>query len=156
MKVEQVLRSEARHVSPAADLATAGRTMAEVGCGVLPVVDDSGRVVGIVTDRDLGLTLARLDRRPSEVAVSQAMSREVHACAAGDDLRRALATMECFHVRRLPVLGADGTLRGILSLDDVALAAHAQGAGGLGDTLHADVGRTLAAICEHPMPALAH
>jgi CBS domain-containing protein len=156
MKVEQVMRSEARHVSPAADLATAGRTMAEVGCGFLPVVDDSGRAVGVVTDRDLCLALVRSDRRPSEVAVSQAMSREIHACAVGDDLRRALATMGCFRVRRLPVLGADGTLHGVLSLDDVALAAHAEVLGGLGGTLFADVGRTLAAICEHPTPALAH
>ncbi|HEX9799570.1 MAG TPA: CBS domain-containing protein [Thermoanaerobaculia bacterium] len=83
------------------------------------------------------------------------MSREVHACAVGDDLRRALATMATFRVRRLPVLAADGALLGILSLDDVALHAHEQVAGELGDVLHIDVARTLAAICEHATPVLA-
>jgi CBS domain-containing protein len=155
MRVDDMMRGEARTVSPGSNLAAAGRLMAEVGCGVLPVVGDGGRVVGVVTDRDLCLTLARLDRRPSEIPVSQAMSREVHACAVGDDLRRALATMATFRVRRLPVLGPDGTLHGILSLDDVALVAHEQVAGELGDVLYADVARTLAAVCEHPTPALA-
>jgi CBS domain-containing protein len=155
MKVEQIMRGEARTVSPGANLAVAGRLMAEVGCGVLPVVGEAARVVGIVTDRDLCLALTRLDRRPSELTVAQVMSREVHACALGDDLRRALATMATFRVRRLPVLGADGTLQGILSLDDVALHAHAQIEGELGDVLYADVARTLAAICEHPTPVLA-
>jgi CBS domain-containing protein len=155
MRVDEIMRSEARTASPSTTLAAAGRLMAEVDCGVLPVVEQGGRVVGVVTDRDLCLTLARLDRKPSEVPVAQAMSREVHACAVGDDLRRALATMATFRVRRLPVLGADGMLRGILSLDDVALHAHAQIEGEIGDVLYADVARTLAAVCEHPTPALA-
>jgi CBS domain-containing protein len=155
MRVEQIMRGEARTVSPGSHLAAAGRLMAEIDCGVLPVVGEAGRVVGIVTDRDLCLALARLDRRPSEITVEQVMSRDVHACAVGDDLRRALATMATFQVRRLPVLGADGTLHGILSLDDVALHAHAQIETELGDVLYADVARTLAAICEHPTPVLA-
>jgi len=155
MKVEQIMRGEARTVSPGSNLAAAGRLMAEVGCGVLPVVGEAGRVVGVVTDRDLCLALARLDRRPSEITVAQVMGREVHACAVGDDLQRALATMATFHVRRLPVLSPDGALHGILSLDDVALHAHAQVAAELGDVLYADVARTLAAICEHPTPVLA-
>lgn len=155
MKVERIMRREARFASPATDLASAGRLMADVGCGVLPVVGEGDRVVGIVTDRDLCLALARLDRRPSEMTVGQVMSREVHACAVGDSLQRALATMATFRVRRLPVLSADGSLQGILSLDDVALHAHEQIAGELGDVLYADVARTLGAICEHPTPALA-
>lgn len=155
MKVERIMRREARFASPATDLASAGRLMAEVGCGVLPVIGDAGVVVGVVTDRDLCLALARLDRRPSEVTVSQVMSRDLHTCAVGDDLQRALATMATFRIRRLPVLAADGSLEGILSLDDVALHAHEQVAGELGDVLYADVARTLGAICEHPTPALA-
>jgi len=153
MNVRNVMRREPRTIAPTADLATAGRLMAEVECGVLPVVADGGRVVGMVTDRDLGITLARLDRRPSEVSVAQAMSRDVHACAVGDDLRRALATMAAFRVRRLPVIGPDGTLEGILSLDDTALLAHERTAN-LDGLLYADVARTLAAICEHPTPAV--
>lgn len=154
MNVQQVMRREARTVASSVDLAAAGRLMAEVGCGVLPVVSDGARVVGVVTDRDLALTLSRLDRRPSEIPVSEAMSRDVHACAVGDNLRRALATMATFRVRRLPVVGADGSLEGILSLDDIAVRAHERSAAGLDDLLYTDVARTFAAICEHPTPAV--
>jgi len=155
MKVEQLMHSEARHVTPDTDLARAGRLMAEVGCGVLPVVDERQRVVGIVTDRDICLALARRDQRPSDIGVRQVMVREVHACAEGDDVRHALGTMARFKVRRLPILGPDGSLRGILSLDDIALHAHAGITGGFDEVLDNDVARTLGAICEHQLPALA-
>jgi len=153
VKVAEIMRREARHVSPAADLATAGRLMGEVGCGVLPVVGEAGGVEGIVTDRDICLELARSDRRPSSLAVRDAMRHPIHACAEGDDLLRALATMAMFRVRRLPVLAVDGQLRGILSLDDIAQVAIEGGARFERETLHSEVIRTLAAICEHPMPA---
>jgi CBS domain-containing protein len=156
MRVEEIMRREVRHVSPASDLAAIGRLMEEVGCGIVPVVDASGEVVGMITDRDICTALCRLDRRPSEITAGQVMGREVHSCSLGDDIHRALATMALFQVRRLPVLGADGRLHGLLSLDDVALHAHAQVADELGDVLYADVARTLRAICEHGTLVLAH
>jgi CBS domain-containing protein len=52
--------------------------MAGVDCGVLPVVGERSRVVGVITDRDICLALTTSDRRPSEVAVYEAMSGHVY------------------------------------------------------------------------------
>ena len=53
------------------------------------------------------------------VAKHEVMRAPVHGCAPDDDLRVALTTMKQFKVRRLPVIGNDGRLRGMLSIDDV-------------------------------------
>lgn len=119
MRVRDVMRLDPSSCTPGMDLAKVGRTMAEVGCGILPVVGDEERVVGVITDRDVCLEVARRDRRPSEIEVRQVISGELYGCHADDDLEDAVETMCRRCVRRLPVLGSQGGLAGMLSLDDV-------------------------------------
>lgn len=156
MKVLDIMRREVRVVGPGTDLATVGKLMAEVGCGVVPVVGDGERVVGLLTDRDLCIELARRDQRPSDVSARQAMTGDVWSCAAGDDIGDALAKMAHHKVRRLPVLDPDGRMLGLLSLDDVVLHAKAFGAEGFSGPYYADIARTLMAICEHSLPVTTH
>lgn len=146
MHVWNVMHADVRWCTPGSTLAEAGRMMAEADCGLLPVVDD-GRVVAVITDRDVCLALARRDRAPSSIAVREVMSREVHSCGVAEDLRAALARMRDKSVRRLPVLDDRRRLIGILTLDDVALAARAFDSGGFGGPLYPDVAQTLQAIC---------
>jgi CBS domain-containing protein len=148
------MRKVPRHATARESLASAGRTMAEAGVGVLPVIDDDHRVIGVVTDRDVCCALAREDRRPSELRVSDVASAPPHTCQASDDLSAALATMRAFAVRRLPVVDALGGLDGILSLDEVVLAAHRLSGGQLDSPLHSEVIETLQAIVR-PAAALA-
>ena len=150
MKVRDVMRSAPRVCSRGDTLAAVGRTMREVGCGVLPVVDDERRVVGVVTDRDICCHLAAEDVQPSKVEVSRAMSEIVFSCAAGDEISTALTIMRGYKVRRLPVVDADSRLLGLLSLDDVALKARAFDAEGATVPYFAEVARTLKAIAQHP------
>ena len=156
MRVQDIMRREVRVVGPGTDLATVGKLMKEIDCGVVPVVGDDERVVGVLTDRDLAIELARRDRRPSEVAVRQAMTGDVWSCAGGDDIADALAKMAHHKVRRLPVLDAEGRLLGLLSLDDVVLHAKAFGVEGFSGPYYADIARTLMAICEHSLPVATH
>jgi CBS domain-containing protein len=88
-------------------------------CGSLPIVEDSGRVVGMVTDRDLFIALGTQNRIPSEVLVGEIMHSEPAVCAPEDDIRHALKTMAKEQVQRLPVVDASGALKGIISIDDV-------------------------------------
>lgn len=143
MRVDQIMRREPRTCSASDTAWTAGRLMGEIGSGWLPVVH-RGQPVGVVTDRDLCLALAECDARPSEVVVEAAMSVPVHHCRLDDDVSDALALMRDKHVHRLLVVDADGVFAGMLSLDDVALAAEHDG------ELSAGVLATLRALVEHP------
>lgn len=150
MRVREIMRSEARFCYPWTDLAVAGRTMAEVGCGFLPVVDLDRRVVGVLTDRDICLALTARDRKPSEMTAQEVIAGEVFTCATNDDLTDALAVMSACKVRRLPVLDDAGRLEGILSIDDIAVASRALGPHDYTGPFYSDVAKTLKAICGQP------
>ena len=150
MKVREVMRSEPRVCETAETLATAGRRMMEVGCGVLPVVDGEHRVVGIITDRDICSYLTSHDDRASKVPVTRAMSEMIFSCADEDEISTALTIMRGYKVRRLPVVDSGCRLLGLLSLDDVALKARSFEGEGAAAPLYEEVARTLKAIAEHP------
>ena len=152
MRVLDVMRRYPRVATPDMDLASAGRAMAEARCGVLPVVGERERVVGVLTDRDLALAVSRLDERPSQLSVRCAMSAEAWTCSAEESVRDAMATMREHHVRRLPVVDGNGRLEGILSLDDVAAEARPERSLVPGHRLDLAVAETMHALCEHPVP----
>ena len=154
MRVYSVMKREPSTCAPDTDLAEAGRTMALVGCGFLPVVDADRRVVGVITDRDLCLSLASRDEKPSAVRVQEVISGEVYSCSAEDELTEALNTMREFGVRRLPVMDLENRIAGVLSLDDVVLESRALGSEHFTGPFYSDIARTLKAICSHPMPAV--
>ena len=128
MKIRALMTKPVRYVGPKSDLAFAGRVMAENDCGALPVVDEMGRVVGILTDRDICLALSAKNRLAAEVPVAEVMSTRVYFCGTDDDVQTALRTMQNKQVRRLPVLNENGKLQGILSMDDIVLRASSAGA----------------------------
>lgn len=154
MKVRDIMRREPCVCSPENHLAKVGRTMADMGCGFLPVVGAEDRVVGVVTDRDVALAVARRDRKPSEIQVRQVMSGEVYTCGVDDDIREALRVMRERKVRRLPVLGPHGDLEAILSLDDVVLEAQAVATESFSGPFYSDITQTLKQINLHQTPAV--
>lgn len=154
MRVYSVMKREPSTCAPETDLAAAGRMMARVGCGFLPVVDAGRRVVGVITDRDICLSLANRDEKPSAVRVQDVVSGEIYSCSSEDELTEALNTMREFGVRRLPVVDLENRLEGILSLDDIVLESRALGSEQFTGPFYSDIARTLKAICSHPMPAM--
>ena len=146
MKVKDLMTTDVKTCTPDTTVAEAAHLMWEGDCGILPVVDD-GELVGVVTDRDLYIAVATQDARASYLRVGAVASKKLATCAPEDDVQAALATMREGRVRRLPVVGFGGTVLGILSMNDIVLAA---GAGTeVGDE---DVVRTLQAICAHHHP----
>ncbi len=154
MKVGELMKHEASRTRADATLREAGRIMAEVGCGFLPVVDAHQRVVGVITDRDLAMTVTTADQRPASIAVENAMTREIHVTRSNEDLSRALRRMAEARVRRLPVVDTEGRLEGILSLDDVILATGSHGTARFAEAPAEEVLGALKAICNHPVLAL--
>lgn len=147
MRVRSIMRWHPQFCSLETNLAMVGKKMEQANCGFLPVVGEGGRVVGVVTDRDVCLALARLDRRPSTVEAREVMSKELCCCLEEGDIRDALRLMRDRLVRRLPVVDHRQQLLGVLSLDDVALAARAFESEGFNGPFYPDVALTLQSIC---------
>jgi CBS domain-containing protein len=97
----------------------AGSRMAARNVGTLLIVDAAGRPVGIVTDRDLALRVVGLGRDPNQVSVAEVMSPDPANVLEDSPIEQALERMRQHRVRRMPVVGRDGRLVGILSMDDV-------------------------------------
>lgn len=122
MTVEQVMTRDIASVAPDSNLAHAAVMMGQRECGFLPVVEASGRLAGVITDRDICLAGAMRKVPAHRVPVQEVMTTRMALCSPMDDLRKAMHRMSEARVRRLPVVERDGRLCGILSLDDLAFA----------------------------------
>jgi CBS domain-containing protein len=144
MKVKEIMTREPKVASPETTLAAAGALMLDADCGILPVVDEAGKLVGVVTDRDMYIALATRDKRASEVTVGDVMQQPVWTCGPDDDVEAALAMMKPHRVRRLPVEGFGGSVLGVVSMNDIVLAT-----GSSRPVRETEVVATLQAICSH-------
>ena len=148
MKVKEIMTPSPKTCAPNETLGAAAQLMWDADCGFLPV-QDAGKLVGVVTDRDMYIALATRNRLPSQVTVSEVATTSVSSCQPDDDVLAALATMKQKSVRRLPVIGSDGALLGVLSMNDIVLAAGAK----TGSVTTEAVVDALQGICAHPRRA---
>ncbi len=118
MNVREYLQRSPVVVQPDETIESAARTMAREGVGTL-IVADHGRLVGIVTDRDLVLR-ALATRTPLDARIDSVMSMNVVAVDADSDVRDALRAFSHHAVRRLPVLDGD-TIVGLVSVDEMTI-----------------------------------
>jgi CBS domain-containing protein len=119
MKVREIMTQPARTCTADTTVAMAGRRMQDGLCGILPVIDARGKLIGVVTDRDLFLATAGTRRSASNVTVHEAMTKKVATCGPDDEVSAALALVRTRGLRRLPVVDLDGHLLGLLSIDDI-------------------------------------
>jgi CBS domain-containing protein len=148
MKVKDIMTAELRTCSSGTNLAAAAALMMDGDCGILPVVDKERKLVGVVTDRDMFIALATRNTRASQVTVGEVARKTVVTCGPEDDVHAALAMMKEHRVRRLPVEGFGSTVLGIVSMNDIVLAA------GPDQGVRTDkVVDTFQAICAHHRPA---
>lgn len=127
----------------------ASRRMRDTGTGMLVVLDGHGKLVGIVTDRDLALALGEHGSRTSQLPVGTIMTRQPRTCGPGESVKDALARMATAKVRRLPVVNPDGELEGVVSIDDVILWGGGARGAGMHDVMQA-LRRILAARAARP------
>jgi CBS domain-containing protein len=148
MKVQDLMTMEVGTCRAFDGADRGAQIMWERDCGAVPVLDQEGSVVAMLTDRDLCMAAMTQGRALSEIRVSSAMSRNLWSCRADDDLSQAEAVMRARKVRRLPVVDAGGKLLGILSLSDLARASMAPKRGGAQKkpVEPSEVGATLGAI----------
>jgi CBS domain-containing protein len=155
MKVKEVMSTNPKVCMLTDSLSAAAGVMWEDDCGILPVVAEGGRVVGLITDRDICMAAHIKNQRLSNIAVEEVISGDVYACKPDEDVRSALETMQENKVRRLPVIAADGALQGILSMNDVVLKANEPKEKKAPELTYGDVVNTYKAICQHRLPMQA-
>ena len=148
MNIQEIMSKPAITCRTSDSLNTAAQLMWEHDCGVLPVVDDEGSAVGMITDRDICMAAYTQGRTLPSIEVSQAMARQVFSCRVNDPLKVAEQLMSEKQVRRVPVVDGDNRPLGVLSLNDIARHATVSRKK---NGLDHEVTQTLAAICQPHM-----
>lgn len=148
MKIEDLMTTDVGACRPFDSVDRSAKLMWERDCGAVPVVDQEGRVIAMLTDRDICMAALTQGRPLAEIHVSSAMSRRLWSCRPHDDVKEAETAMRAHQVRRLPVVDAEGKLVGVLSISDLARVAVSTKVGRAKKSAVAasEVGQTLGAI----------
>lgn len=103
-------------------VAKAAQLMKSENIGSIPVIENeqTEKLVGIVTDRDLALRIIAEGRDAKSTNVETVMTRKVVTCRSDDDLQKALDAMAEHQLRRIPVVDNDNKVVGIIAQADVA------------------------------------
>jgi CBS domain-containing protein len=116
--IKEVMTRDVRACEPNATVAEAAKVMAQEDVGPVPIVED-GRLVGIVTDRDIVVRVVAEGRDPDATTVREIASTELVTVSPDDALDDALNRLAERQVRRLPVVEGD-RLVGIVAQADIA------------------------------------
>jgi len=124
MKVREIMTENPACVTPGDSAHRAAQLMADNDCGCLPVVEalDSGRVIGVVTDRDIALR-GVAQRKGPDTAVRELMTPNLCCCSPDDDIKVAERIMADQQIRRVVVVDSSGCCCGMLAQADLAFAA---------------------------------
>ena len=157
MKVKDVMTSDVKSCHPEASLAAVATMMWEHDIGALPVINEAGKVLGMITDRDIAIAAATQGHPATEIPVQDVISGRLYPCHPNDNVHTALKVMRHEKIHRLPVVNEDGILQGILSMNDVVNRAEESRGKREPKLSYEDAINTLKAICEHrPVKAAAH
>lgn len=99
----------------------AASVMETEDCGIVPVINNEGQCVGVVTDRDLCLKVILERRDPDKTKLQEIMTYNPIICHPDDSLEDVLSKMEKRMVRRIPVVDERNQCIGIISEADIAL-----------------------------------
>ncbi|HXH39202.1 MAG TPA: CBS domain-containing protein [Thermoanaerobaculia bacterium] len=105
------------HVPSTASVRDAARTMSECNIGAIAVVD-SGRLVGIFSERDVLSRIVADGRDPDSTPVASVMTKDIVVASPSDDINESLQKMHSHNCRHLPVV-KDGSLVGMISIRDL-------------------------------------
>jgi len=152
MRVKEVMMGTPYYCRPETNLGAATELMWNANCGFLPVEASDGKVIGVVTDRDICIALGTRSRLAGDVVVGEVMSVKLRSCTPDDEIHVALQTMKEGRVRRLPVVAKDGSLVGVISMDDILLRTEPMSLGKEPELSSDEVVRTYRAITQRQVP----
>lgn len=105
-------------ISPVATVLKAAQYMNEYKIGCLAVLDE-GRLVGILSERDILTRVVALRRDPANTPVEDVMTTDVICCQENTSIDEARGVMKNRRIRHLPVISAEGNMIGLISIGDL-------------------------------------
>jgi CBS-domain-containing membrane protein len=114
------MTTEVVSCGPQDTLAHAAQLMWDRDIGCVAVADESRRVIGMITDRDICMAALIQARTLDAIDVDSAMAHQVVLCTAREDVACVERRMAAAQVRRIPVVDDDGCLLGVLAVADLA------------------------------------
>ena len=120
MHVKDIMSSNPICCAADTSLRKVAEKMVEFDCGEIPICDDSGKPVGVITDRDIVCRVVAKGHDPLKALAEDYMSRPVVTTSPDTPIDECVRLMEQFQVRRLPVVDDGGIFCGMLAQADVA------------------------------------
>jgi CBS domain-containing protein len=124
MDVREIMTTPVQTLNPEDTLNCAAKLMRDHALGCVPIVSLDGKLVGMLTDRDIALSAYEYGEALWRLRIVDSMRSPAWACHADDGIEAAARIMREHRVRRLPVVDAGDKPIGIVSLDDLAHASH--------------------------------
>lgn len=121
-KCRDVMTEDLVFATPEDTVSVVAQLMKREDIGPVLIVDNkrTKTLVGIVTDRDLAIKVVGEGRDPQNTRVEEVMTRKLVTCYADEDVENAMKSMAQYQLRRIPVVGENMKLVGIISQADVA------------------------------------
>jgi CBS domain-containing protein len=154
MKVARIYTRNVISAPRSSTLQEAALIMRDRHVGSLLVTEDeptADHAIGIVTDRDMAVLAVAEGCDPQNATLADIMTPRIAAIGRDADVHDAMAVMRRHGVRRLAVTGEDGSIVGVLSLDDV-IDALAVELSGLADVIRSERGREAGALEQERPP----
>jgi CBS domain-containing protein len=125
MKVRELMHKGVEIVTPDTPLMKLAKTMREKDIGAVPVATN-GKLVGMVTDRDITVRAVANGKDLSKMTAEDVMTKGVVCCRDDDKLRDVIGMMEEKKIRRIPVTDENEHVVGMVSLGDISSGAPAR------------------------------
>ena len=122
MLVREIMTSNPGCCSPETSLQEVAQVMVDRNCGEVPVIDNQGRPIGVITDRDIACRAVAKGMHP-DVPVREIMSSKVFTVTPDMNVADCCKTLEENQIRRAPVVDDEGSCCGMVSQADIALHA---------------------------------
>ena len=122
MNVQSVMTSNPACCTTSTPLRDVAQMMVQRDCGQIPVVNEAGAPVGVITDRDITVRMVASGRDTLAGCAGDAMSSPAQTVRIDSPLKDTVCLMEASKIRRVPVVDANGKLAGMVSLADLALS----------------------------------
>jgi len=155
MKVKEVMMRTPYACHLDTNLGAATELMWKGNCGFLPVLDSTGKIRAVLTDRDICIALGTRNVLAGNLTVAEVIHDKLLTCSPDDSLQDALRIMRDGHVRRLPVVNPESKVVGIISMHDILFHAEPARFGKEPELSSDEVVRTYRLILQRDLPIAA-